>query len=198
MATKSTGKYKTRYSPRVPTTLELAKEADRAMKKATDIRQRSDEFVSTELANTAERQEMSALLRESLLWYGLPCVRTDEECAERLDQFFEKIISAGITPTYEKLCLCLGTTRDVLAKWERGDLGETRSKMLKKAKQILADMDAVLVSQGKIPQVTYIFRSKNFYGMQDKTEMVVTPNNNLDGQTKEELEAKYLEGAVTD
>ena len=70
--------------------------------------------------------------------------------------------------------------------------------MIKKAKQILADMDATLVSQGKIPQVTYIFRSKNYYGMQDKTEMVVTPNNHLDGQTKEELEAKYLEGAVTD
>lgn len=186
------------FTPRLPTTVELAKEADRAMKKATDIRQRSDEFVSTELANTAERQEMSALLKESLLWYGLPCVKSDEECAERLDQFFQKVVSAGITPTYEKLCLALGTYREVVERWERGDLGQTRSGMIKKAKQILADMDATLVSQGKIPQVTYIFRSKNYYGMQDKTEMVVTPNNHLDGQTKEELEAKYLEGAVTD
>ena len=45
--------------------------------------------------------------------------------------------------------------------------------MIKKAKQILAGIDAKLVSQGKIPQITYIFRAKNFFGMTDKQEVVL-------------------------
>ena len=49
--------------------------------------------------------------------------------------------------------------------------------MVKKAKEILAGIDAKLVSQGKIPQVTYIFRAKNFFGMRDQQEVVLTPNN---------------------
>ena len=68
--------------------------------------------------------------------------------------------------------------------------------MIKKAKEILAGIDAKLVSQGKIPQVTYIFRAKNFFGMKDQSEVVLTPNNPPGGQrTPEELQQQYIEAA---
>ena len=68
--------------------------------------------------------------------------------------------------------------------------------MIKKAKEILAGIDAKLVSQGKIPQVTYIFRAKNFFGMKDQSEVVLTPNNPLgDQRTPEELQQQYIEAA---
>lgn len=71
--------------------------------------------------------------------------------------------------------------------------------MIKKAKQILAGIDAKLVSQGKIPQITYIFRAKNFFGMTDKQEVVLTPNNPLGAETPpEELQKKYIEAASCD
>ena len=49
--------------------------------------------------------------------------------------------------------------------------------MIKKAKEILASLDAELVSRGKIPQITYIFRAKNFFGMKDVQDYILTPNN---------------------
>ena len=39
----------------------------------------------------------------------------------------------------------------------------------------MAAIDAKLVSEGKIPQVVYIFRSKNFYGMKDQQDVILSP-----------------------
>jgi hypothetical protein len=67
--------------------------------------------------------------------------------------------------------------------------------MIKKAKGILAAIDAKLVSEGKIPQVTYIFRAKNFFGMRDQQDVVLTPNVNPLGEQADAkaLKQKYLE-----
>ena len=55
-------------------------------------------------------------------------------------------------------------------------------------------MDAELVSRGKIPQVTYIFRAKNFFGMKDQTDLVVAPANPLgDISDAETIKDKYAE-----
>lgn len=70
--------------------------------------------------------------------------------------------------------------------------------MVKKAKQILASIDAELVSSGKIPQVVYIFRSKNFYGMSDQQEIVVNANQNSEmDMSADEIAKRYLEDGKT-
>ena len=90
------------------------------------------------------------------------------------------------------MCLALGTYRDAVWGWERGEKGSVRAEMIKKAKFILAAMDAELVQQNKIPQVTYIFRSKNYYGMKDQQEVVVTPTNPVgDATAQKELAERY-------
>jgi hypothetical protein len=51
-----------------------------------------------------------------------------------------------------------------------------------------------LVAEGKIPQVTYIFRAKNYYGMRDQQEVVLTPNNPLgDEASDKDLKNRYIE-----
>jgi hypothetical protein len=59
----------------------------------------------------------------------------------------------------------------------------------------LASFDAEMVTEGKINPVTYIFRAKNYFGLQDKQEYVLTPNNPL-GDTKDpaEIQKRLLEG----
>ena len=97
------------------------------------------------------------------------------------------------------MCLALGAVTQTVLDWQKGSLGPVRAGMIKKAKQILAGIDAKLVSQGKIPQITYIFRAKNFFGMTDKQEVVLTPNNPLGTETPpEELQKKYIEAASCD
>jgi hypothetical protein len=67
--------------------------------------------------------------------------------------------------------------------------------MIKNAKQIIAGIDAKLAAEGKIPQVVYIFRAKNFYGMKDQQDVIVTPNTDPlgDRRSGEELTQKYID-----
>ena len=157
-------------------------------------KKRGSKSASIEATTTATNEEISEMLANSLYWYKRECVKTDEECAERLNEFFERVQATGEIPTVEKMCLALGTVRKVVWDWEHGSKGQIRSDMIKKAKEILAAMDAELVSRGKIPQVTYIFRAKNFFGMSDQTQLVITPNNTMGDQSSaEQLAEAYVD-----
>lgn len=69
----------------------------------------------------------------------------------------------------------------------------------KKGKEILAGIDAKLVSMGKIPQVTYIFRAKNFFGMKDQQDLVVTPAQPLgDSPDQKQLEERIAGSVVVE
>lgn len=145
----------------------------------------------------ATQEEIAQIVKESFQYFSRPIVKTDDECADRLNAYFAQCANEGQIPTVEDMALALGTVTTVLSDWQRGRMGPARSGMIKKAKQILAGIDAKLVSQGKIPQVTYIFRAKNFFGMTDRQDVILTPNNPLGDETPpEELQAKYVE--VTD
>jgi hypothetical protein len=99
------------------------------------------------------------------------------------------------------MCLALGYARETIWKWETGREGSTpfRSNIIKKAKELIAAYDANLVAEGKLNQVTYIFRSKNYYGMKDQQEHVITPNNPLgDASSPEEIKKRLNEGIPED
>ena len=173
-------------------------EAERIAK--TAILPRGSKSASVEATTTATREDIKQITGNILYWYKRDIVKTDEECAERLDEFFKHINETGEIPTVEKMCLALGTTRKVVWDWETGKThGGRRASMIQKAKEILAAIDAELVSHGKIPQVTYIFRSKNFFGMRDQTDVVITPNNPLgEGSTAEELQKRITDGVIVE
>ena len=70
--------------------------------------------------------------------------------------------------------------------------------MIKKAKDLIATSESVMVSEGKINPVVYIFRAKNYFGMKDQQDIVVKPDNPLgETQNPEEL-AKRIEGSVVE
>lgn len=128
---------------------------------------------------------------------GLNRVKSDEELCERLNFYFEQCAATQQIPTVEKMANCLGYHRQTLFDWETGKNGGFSSAtgdIIKKAKQILAGIDAELAQEGKIQPVVYLFRSKNFYGMKDQQDVVVTPNTagieRVDATT---IEAKYAE-----
>ncbi len=153
-------------------------------------------------SSTATSAEISQIIGESFQYFKRPIVKSDEECAQRLEDYFNQCQMTGQIPTVEDMALALGTSRQTLFNWEHGLKGASaaRQNMIKQAKEVLAGVDAKLVSMGKIPQVTYIFRAKNYFGLADKQEVVVTPNNPLDDGTKDlkTLEAEYVESVVTD
>ena len=132
-----------------------------------------------------------------LKWYNMKKAVTDEEIRERLYKYFVETLENGEIPTVEEMSLALGYDRGTIWRWETGAEGSTpaRRDLIKKAKEFLASFDAKLVQENKINPTTYIFRAKNYFGLRDTQEYVLTPNNPL-GDTKDpaEIQQRLLEG----
>lgn len=127
---------------------------------------------------------------------GRASVKNDDELQERIGQFYSICAETGQTPTVEKMCLALGYDTSTIHDWQSGrrkGFSPETANIIKKAKQFLSAFDADLLLKNKLNPVAYIFRAKNYYGMSDKQEVVVTPNNSLgDTVSEEELARKLI------
>jgi hypothetical protein len=154
---------------------------------------------SIELNNTAKKDDVKRIMGNLMEWYKQTPIKTDDECAVRLEEFFTTCFARGEIPTVEKMCLALGYGRTTVWEWEaQASRGNTRANMIKKAKELLASFDAQMVTEGKINPVVYIFRAKNYFGLQDKQEYVLTPNNPLGDITNPAEIQKKLEAGIVD
>lgn len=161
---------------------------------ADAVRKRGAKSASVEANLTATPSEVKGMINNVLFWYDKKPVKTDDECAERLNEFFQRISDTGEIPTVEKMCLALGVHRQTVWQWKTGQgCTTTRTYIIKKAYDIMAALDAELVSKGKIPQVTYIFRAKNFFEMSDQTQLIVTPTTPLENMDPDGARKKYME-----
>lgn len=148
---------------------------------------------STELNCTATNAEVIEMVQKAYILFDRPHAVTDDDVCDSFNWYFtEYLPKTGAFPTIEGLSLSCGVDRRTLEDWKNGHLSDTRSAIVQKAIGILAELDAQLVQNGKIPQVVYIFRSKNFYGMQDavKVEHVSTRQ---DAESPESLASKYAD-----
>jgi hypothetical protein len=148
---------------------------------------------------SAKAGDIRRIGQNLLYWYNKPKAKTDDEIQERLLEFFERCITNGEVMTVEKMALALGYDRKTLWAWETGGEGSTptRRNLVKKAKELLASYDAEMVAEGKLNPVTYIFRAKNYFGMRDQVEHVVTPNNPLgDEASPDEIRRRLAGGDV--
>ena len=154
---------------------------------------------SIEKNTTARPEEIAQAVRNAFQYFHREIVKSDEECAERINGYFRDCAEQQMIPTVENLSLALGTVRQVIWQWENGQgCSRARADMIKKAKQILASIDAELVSSGKIPQVVYIFRAKNFYQMSDQQEITINAQDNREqDMSAEDIAKRYLEDGKT-
>ena len=93
--------------------------------------------------------------------------------------------------------MAIGITKEQAWEWENVvKWNPARSDFVKKVRQFCGVFREGLMQDGKVNPVTGIFWQKNYDGMKDQTEMVLTPNNPL-GEQKDmkALEQKYLESA---
>ena len=123
-------------------------------------------------------------------------VKSDEDMCERLNWFFAQCAETQQIPNIEKMANALGYHRSTLNDWENGvqkGFSPATKEIIHQAKQILASIDAELAQEGKTQPVVYMFRAKNFYGMRDQQDVVVTPNMNGEAADAKTIEAKYKE-----
>ena len=153
---------------------------------------------STELNCTATNAEVVAMVQKAYILFDRPHAVTDDDVCDSFNWYFSEYLpKTGAFPTIEGLSLACGVDRRTLEDWKNGHLSPTRSAIVQKGIGILAELDAQLVQSGKIPQVVYIFRSKNFYGLQDavKVEHVST---RPDAESPDQLASKYADAIPVD
>ena len=119
---------------------------------------------------------------------------TSQELQERFDKLFQLCLDNNFIPTVEALALCSGIGRRDLWEIETGvsHKGSGMGDIIKNAKDFIATLEAELARDGEINPTVYIFRAKNYFGMTDKQEVVVTPNNMLQADLSEEDILKNL------
>lgn len=136
--------------------------------------------------NNAPEDAKVRALRRTMLVNSLNTSRctTSQELADRFQQLFDLCFHNNFIPTVESLALCSGIDRKTLWQIENGDIhkGDGMRDIVKNAKDMIAAMEAELARDGEINSTVYIFRAKNYFGMTDKQEVVVTPNNGLQEQ----------------
>jgi hypothetical protein len=144
-----------------------------------------------------DREFVSKLLGEVLVEYTRPRVKSDEELAERLNDYFTRCATTGQVPTVEEMCMCTGYGYSYIHDIETGrrrGFSPNSADILKKAKNFLMTFDAKLAVSGKMNFLAYCFRAKNYYGMVDKQEHVITPNTTEEVEfDREALMKRYIQ-----
>ena len=147
----------------------------------------------------AKAAEYSRIQKNCLMFYdmGKKPVKTIEELETRLSDFFIRCAETGQLPTVEKMCMSIGYDRATVWAWLAGVngcfLGLSGIDTLKKAKSYIAAFDAELLMENKVNPVAYIFRAKNYYGMVDKQEHIITPSQPLGEElTQEDIQKRLI------
>ena len=160
-------------------------------------------FPTSKVAIETEDDKLlvSTLLTEVLVEHKQPKVQNDEELAERFNDYFTRCALRGQVPTVEEMCMSTGYAYSTIWDWENGrrqGFSNSTAEIIKKAKDVLKTFDAKLVISGKLNFLAYCFRAKNYYGMVDKQEMVLTPNPHNDSDySAEDIRARYLTDSPT-
>lgn len=140
----------------------------------------------------ADKKDISTIVHNVMKnWTGRK-VNSDEEYQQVVVNFFNECMATNEIPTIEKLCVALGITRSTLWDWGRGSQGTRRAELVAQTKEAFAAIDAELAVNNKVPLISYIFRSKNFYGMTDEQKLTIEPKQPLGTETnRAEIEQKY-------
>lgn len=120
-------------------------------------------------------------------------VQSNAELCQRLDEYFTMAEAREIPPTVEEMALYCGYSPQAMRNWRdkrtKGFVdtpisGLTTAEISKRAFDMIHAVDAVLAESGKMTPVVYIFRAKNYFGMRDSQEIVVSTENDLLGEAK--------------
>ena len=126
-----------------------------------------------------------------------PLDRNDvEEMERRFARYLELCAEWDMKVGNQAAYAAIGIDKDDAYEWTNRNLGNpARTAFIKKVQKICAMYREGLMEDGKVNPVTGIFWQKNYDGLKDQQEVVLTPNTNPLGEQKdaEALKQKYLE-----
>ena len=156
-----------------------------------------------------EPGDNTKIVATNMLFFDMPRVdlRDPDAVHERLKEYFKIYSEADMKPTVAGMAMCLGVDRRRLWDIKTGnhvnvggyrDLPSETVDLVKKAYEILETSMEAYANAGKINPVMAIFMMKNHFGYQDKTEYVLTPNQQqASDYDAEDIRKRYLPDSTT-
>ena len=153
-----------------------------------------------------EEGDNAKFLSVNIALMNMPSIdmTNESEVQQRLSEYFELYAKADMKPTVAGMAIALnGHNRQWL--WSvthdaplggRGNectLPPSVTDLIKKAYFLLENLWENYMQSGKVNPVAGIFLGKNNYGYQDKTEYVLTPNQQNDNDySADEIRERYI------
>lgn len=117
------------------------------------------------------------------------------ELERRFENYKQKCREFGFRISNMNAYTAIGIDEKKAYDWEHGANPEIRW-FITKVKRACGSYRELLGTEGKIHPATLIFWQKNYDGLKDEQEHVITANNNFgDSVNENELAQKYLESA---
>ena len=157
-----------------------------------------------------EPGDNSKLVLTNMKFFDMPRVdlKNTDEVSERLAEYFRIYGEADLKPTVAGMAMALGINRRTLwaiandmptgGNGYKLNLPEETTDLVKKAYEMLEMSMESYANGGKINPVMAIFMMKNHFGYQDKTEYVLTPNQQqASDYDADEISKRYLSDSTT-
>ena len=102
-------------------------------------------------------------------------------------------------PQIVGMCNWLGISRSTLNTWKNEEYRtDTHSNIIKKAYNLMEEMWVDYMQNGKISPPTAIFLAKNFFNYKDVADVVVTPNNPMQGLDADTARKRLIDAIPED
>ena len=126
----------------------------------------------------------------------MPKVQSNQELIQRIDDYFSMVEKRKLPPTMEELSMYCGVASSTFRYWRSGQRigfhdqpypGCTTADICERATNTMHMIDCVMANTGKQNALLYIFRAKCLYNMVEKQEIVITPGNQQESMTPEQI-----------
>ena len=122
-----------------------------------------------------------------------------EQVKQRVSDYLDFCEMNDKKPSPIALANWLGVSRDTLNSWKRGEFRtDTHSDVIKKAYQLMEEIWYDLMQNGKVNPGSGIFLGKNMFGYKDVADVVVTPNNPMQGLDADTARQRLMDGIPDD
>lgn len=117
------------------------------------------------------------------------------EMRKRFDEYLDKCIEHNVKPANLQAYAAIGISKQNAYDWENGK-DEQLKEFIIYVKRFCSAYREKMMIDGEIPVPTGIFWQKNYDGLKDQQEHVITTSNALGmSQDENELAKKYLENS---
>ena len=143
----------------------------------------------------------SRYARLAMASWNLPPIDISDpkQVEERIGEYFQHCVENDRKPQLIGMANWLGVDRSTVNSWKRGEYrADTHSPIIRKAIDILEEMWVDFMMNGKVNPGSGIFLGKNLFGYKDVADVVVTPNNPMQGLDADTARKRLMDAVPVD